>query len=152
MLDELRERLVPFGPRVEEAEVRDAETAIGLSFPRLMREVWTEIGAGRLTGHPHTILRPSEVARRYQSDRSDDRPGPWRWPFGLACIADLGCGITACLDLSTPEAPVWWFDPNLDGPVFDSYAPPWQSPLTLHDWLSEFAAGSSFKSHWHDVV
>lgn len=147
-IDRLRECTVQFGPAVESDEIAQAEGDIGFAFPDLLTTIWLEVGAVRLVGHPHSILRPSTSARRYLKDRRNQDREPWEWPEGLSCIADLGCGITACVDLAADRAPIWWFDPNLDGPVFDSHAAPWRSPLDLEEWIVEFAEGSTFAHHW----
>lgn len=146
-IERLARALAPTGPAVALDEIAEAEGIIGLPFPALLREAWLKVGAGGVVGYPHSLLRPSEAAREYLS-RRQLRRYDWEWPAGVVPIADLGCGITACTDASAAEGVMWWFDPSLDGPDPDSYAPPWRSPVDLAHWLDDFAAGADFVEHW----
>ena len=107
-IEPLRRALAPAGRPVNAAEVAEAEKVVGSALPPLLVEVWLNVGAGGLIGSPHRLLRPSETAREYQRRRESSYG--WNWPAGLLDIADLGCGIAACVDRYTTS--VWWFDPT----------------------------------------
>ncbi len=143
----LRAALTPMGPPITITQISESEMVVGSRFPEVLKVVWVTIGTGVLLDRPHHLLPPSQAAREYQQRRSRRGAG-WDWPAGLVPIAKLGCGITACVDTMATEAEVWWFDPNLDGLTPNGHAPPWRSQLDLHDWLVEFAAGSTFEDDW----
>ena len=148
LLDDVARRLSPFGPPVSPSEIDDAERRIECRFPTLLREVYLRVGAGSIAHHPHHLRRPSTVASNYVSYRRSDDTG-WQWPKSLLPIADWGCGIQACVLVTTDDAEVWWFDPNLDWPEPPEYmAPPWPTGMPLAEWMRAFINGEEFLEHW----
>ncbi len=125
-------------------QIEEAERTLGFKLPELLKAFYLQIGNGGygpgygIVGLPGgaTDDRRKNLLDLYAvySEPNPDDPH-WRWPARLLPVAHLGCAMYACLDCSTPEAPVVWFEPNphVDGePWTDSFIP--MAP-SMSDWI-----------------
>jgi hypothetical protein len=131
-------------------EISQAEAKLGFELPALLRDLYLQIGNGGfgpgyglvgLPGGAHDDTGKNLI-ELYSGFHSLDPDDPfWRWPDRLLPVAHLGCGMYACIDCTSPEAAVVWFEPNphSDGePWDDSFIP--LAPSMAH-WLERWLAG-----------
>ncbi len=108
---------------VSEAEIADAEAALGFRLPDLLRTVYLHVGNGGFgpgygligLGGGATSDGGQSAVEMYVSLRADvpaaDGTG---WPEGLLPICDWGCAIRSSIDCTHPDTPVVRHDPNME--------------------------------------
>ncbi len=137
-------------PPASEAQIAAAQKALGFWLPPLLQEIYTTIGNGGF-GPAYGLLGVAGGATQeyghncvelYEGFSKPDPADPhWEWPAQLLPIGHLGCGMFACIDCSSPEGPMVWFEPNphcRGEPWGDSFIP--LAP-SLRDWLEQWLAG-----------
>ena len=139
-------------------QIAEAQAALGFELPALLRELYLRVGNGGygpgyglvgIAGGASDDTGKSLVdlyAGFAASDPDDDH---WRWPSRLLPVAHLGCAMYACIDCSTAEGRVVWFEPNPHSsrePWDDSFIP--LAP-SMSDWLRSWLADEDlFESAW----
>ena len=130
--------------------IAEAQRSLGFELPGLLRELYLRVGnggfgpgygllgveGGASDGTGKTLV---EVYAALAAPDPDDRH--WRWPSRLLPVANLGCAMYACVDCSTAEERVVWFEPNPHSsgePWDDSFIP--LAPSMSH-WLRCWLAG-----------
>jgi SMI1 / KNR4 family (SUKH-1) len=132
--------------------IEAAEHALGFRLPVLLRRLYLEVGNGGFGpgygligvegGTPDVDSKAHDIVALYKAYSGSDPEDPlWRWEPGLLPVANLGCGMYACVACDTPHAPVIWFEPNahIDGvPWDDSLIPLAKS---TEEWLMGWLSG-----------
>jgi hypothetical protein len=102
-----------------------AQRALGLTLPESLREMYTDVGNGGF-GPDYGLIGLVGGARNedgndvvgqyrmYQTPDPDD--AEWSWPSGLLPVVNLGCAMYYCVDATSPEGKVIWFEPALIEP------------------------------------
>jgi hypothetical protein len=138
-------------PPVGAAEVDAAEERLGFVLPESLRQVYTHVGNGGF-GPAYGLLGllggavnedQLDCVSLYESFRMCDPDDPlWHWPESLLPVGHLGCAMYACVDCTTTEAAIVWFEPNPhdDGePWTESFIP--LAP-SLESWLTHWLDGT----------
>lgn len=137
-------------PPASPAQLADAERALGFALPNSMRELYLRVGNGGY-GPGYGLIGVADGAaddngkrlvELYASFAAADPDDPhWRWPPRLLPVAHLGCAMYVCIDCSTPEERVVWFEPNphADGEPWDDSFIPLAPSMTT--WLESWLAG-----------
>ncbi|MDH3754260.1 MAG: SMI1/KNR4 family protein [Acidimicrobiia bacterium] len=120
-----------------------AEAELGLRLPALLRAIYLEIangGIGPGTGllgvtggwTPHGSTLVEEYHHSVEGPWDD-----WKWPSKLLPVADLGDGVSACVDTSRAGCPVLeWDAGDLDWDAEGPQAPDLvEVAPTLAAWL-----------------
>lgn len=104
--DDVAQRLrditnVDTGIGTTEEEIREAESAIGMTFPPDFRWYlrdfgWARVGAWELFGTGHDVPAHLDLVRVIQSERTDMVP---TLPTTLLPVANDGAGNLLCLDV-----------------------------------------------------
>ncbi len=140
-------------PPVKEKAVRNAEESLGFPLPRLLRDLYLEVGNGGF-GPGYGIIglkkglvtdEGHSVVDRYHLDREGDPLCPrWIWPEKLIVICNWGCAMYSCLDCSRLEAPVIRFDPNgLDSERCEGWHDAfWIESGSFDIWLTSWLDGT----------
>jgi hypothetical protein len=131
-------------PVADEATLQAAEQTLGFRFPTLLRRLYLEIGNGGFGPGYGLIGVPSgatdggnSVVDLYQGySKPDPNDIHWKWKEALLPICHLGCAMYACIDCTTDEGAVVWFEPNphCEGESWDDSFIPIAS--SIEDWLS----------------
>jgi len=103
---------LPALPVASPAAMTSAEVAIGHPLPRLLRRLYTEVGNGGF-GPGYGLLG-------LEGGHSDDTGATaisarkeWEsLPPALLPICHWGCAIYSLVDCSSPDGPMWGWDPN----------------------------------------
>jgi hypothetical protein len=108
-------------PPVSAESVAKAEVAIGHKLPPLLARLYAEVGNGGF-GPDYGLLgidggagneRGHDALALYLAFREPDKSDPhWRWPANLLPLAHCGCAMFLCVDCSSPEGGIVWFEPN----------------------------------------
>ncbi|MFD1341405.1 SMI1/KNR4 family protein [Litorisediminicola beolgyonensis] len=130
-------------PPIAQDALDEIEATLGLTFPAILRSVWTELANGGFgpgygllgigpDGYPDDLGQTADT--RYRTDRAD--PG-FDWPEGLLPICHFGCAVYHCVDCRTGEMLIW--EPN----AWDDATPPatalYVSGIQLEDWFAAWA-------------
>ncbi|GGP81807.1 SMI1/KNR4 family protein [Streptomyces calvus] len=128
---------------VDAATLARAEAALGFPLPPLLAGLYLRIADGGF-GPAYGLLplldsapsgEPAAVPQ-YLANRAGGREDPdWPWPEGVLPISHWGCGMYACVDCRTPEAPVLLFEPNPGDPDLAWYLDAPGLTQWLHTWL-----------------
>ncbi|MFE3450287.1 SMI1/KNR4 family protein [Nonomuraea sp. NPDC059194] len=133
------------------AAVDEAERAMGLRLPPLLRRVYLEVANGGLgpgggiLGVPVTgTAQPADVVECHAAWNAG--PDPFV-PSGLVWLCDWGSAIWSLVDCRDPAGPMWLWDPM--GPYLSSDAVKSvdrtslvAQNMTLAEWLTEWLNGS----------
>ncbi|MEU5507253.1 SMI1/KNR4 family protein [Streptomyces fungicidicus] len=138
------------------ATLARAEAALGFALPPLLAELYLRIADGGF-GPEYGLLplldsepsgEPAAVAQ-YLANRESGREDPdWPWPEGVLPISHWGCGMYACVDCRSPQAPVLLFEPNGDDPAQAWFL---DSP-GLTDWLHAWLRGTGWYEEENEGV
>ncbi|MEW1634006.1 SMI1/KNR4 family protein [Streptomyces sp. NPDC093801] len=140
--DSLREHGRPLPTPLAEGEADRAERVLGFALPPLLAALYTGVGDGGF-GPEYGLLPLREAMAAYEAGRASDRG----WPEGVLPIADLGCGMSACVDCRSETAPVLLFEPNPGDPGLAWYH---HSP-SLARWLRDWLDGAGwFREEWDE--
>ncbi len=133
---------------VTSAQLAQAEAALGFTLPPLLKELYGFVGNGGfgpaygLLGIPGGATNEDgyDCVRLYLGLRTPTEGDPhWSWPEKLLPVGHLGCGMYACVDCSSPDGVVVWFEPNphVDGEPWDDAFVPLAPSLCawLEAWL-----------------
>jgi hypothetical protein len=125
---------------------QEAERAIGLPLPPLLRRLYLEVGNGGFgpgygleklsCDSEHTCLSMYRQAREDASRNWSSFPS-WLFP-----VCTWGCGIYSFIDCSSAEGPMWGWDPN-PGPW--DVAALFPQHLSLAEWLSRWVEGTFYQ-------
>jgi len=141
-------------PPVREESVREAERQLGFPFHQLLRSLLTGVAnggfgpgygllgleGGRLTDEGNT-----SIELYLALSRPDPEDPEWTWPAGLLPLCHWGCAIYSCVDCTTPEGQIIWFDPN----AYDSEETREMAFRAQGIGIVEFMVGwSQGKNHW----
>ncbi len=149
-------------PPVTASDVADAERSLGLPLPSLLVAIYTRIANGGfgpgygLIGLPGgaTDDRGLDTVNLYLDLCLPAEGDPhWSWPRHLLPVGHLGCGMYACVDCSTVDGAVVWFEPNphADGEPWDDAFIPLAPSLAV--WLENWLAGvDMFERAWNAAV
>lgn len=133
-------------------DIAEAQRALGFELPTLLKELYLQVGNGGygpgyglvgIAGGATDDMGKSLVALYAGFAASDPDDVHWRWPQRLLPVAHLGCAMYACIDCSTVEGRVVWFEPNphSDGERWDdsfiALAP------SMSQWLQSWLAGEN---------
>ncbi|AWW38155.1 hypothetical protein ADL00_38230 [Streptomyces sp. AS58] len=135
---------------VDPATLARAEAALGFRLPPLLADLYLRIADGGF-GPEYGLLplldsspadeRPAVV--QYLAHRDSGRKRPERpWPDGVLPISHWGCGMYACVDCRTPQAPVLLYEPSADDADHAWYV---DAP-SLATWLGSWIDGTG----WYD--
>ena len=119
--------------------VQEAERVIGLPFPPLLRRLYLEVGNGGFSPG-YGLLGLSYDSQytglsMYRRAR-EDASGSWSsFPPSLFPLCDWGCAIYSFVDCSSPEGPMWGWDPNPDPDGVEALYP---QHLGLAGWLGRW--------------
>jgi hypothetical protein len=130
--------------------IADAERELGFSLPVILKELYLQVGNGGF-GPGYGLLGLAGGAKDdtgkslvdlYASFAAPDPDDPhWRWPSRLLPVAHLGCAMYVCVDCSTSNNRVVWFEPNphSEGEPWDDSFIPLAPSLTawLRSWLAD---------------
>ena len=113
-------REAPFPP-VRAKSLTAVEAIVGHKLPPLLERLYSEVGNGGF-GPDYGLLgidggagneRGQDAISLYQTFRVPDERDPlWRWPPGLLPLVHCGCGMFLCVDCSSSDGKVVWFEPN----------------------------------------
>jgi hypothetical protein len=146
-------------PPVAAADVAEVERTLGLRLPPPLVAIYTRVANGGfgpaygLLGLPGgaTEERKLDAVGLYFHLRLPAEGDPlWSWPRHLLPVGHLGCGMYACVDCSTDDGAVVWFEPNphADGEPWDDAFIPLAPSLAM--WLENWLAGvDMFESAWN---
>lgn len=137
-----------YGP-VSDNDLAASENALGFSLPSFMRRLYGEVGNGGYgpgygligvdNGATDDGLSIVELYREFCTLTLDD--SAWLWPKYLIPICNLGCGMYACIDCSTADGAIIWFEPNPreQGESLERYLIPVAPTMSawLASWLRE---------------
>jgi hypothetical protein len=133
------------GEQLEEAEAR-----LGFAVPPSLRSLYESVGNGGF-GPSYGLLGliggakqedgcdAIEMLEAYQQRDNDDPL--WAWPDMLIPVVHLGCAMFFCVDASTSDGMVIWFEPNpheAGQPWTDSFLP---LNLTFEDLMTRWTEG-----------
>ena len=120
---------------LSESELRALEHRLGHALPPSVKELYSSIGNGGF-GPAYGLLGlhggmtqedGNDAFAQYQLCRRTDAQDPhWRWPEGLLPLVHLGCAMFFCVDCTTPDGSIVWFEPNphvAGEPWTDSFIP-----------------------------
>ncbi|MFJ6571521.1 SMI1/KNR4 family protein [Streptomyces sp. NPDC091292] len=139
---------------VDAESVARAEAALGFPLPPLLAALYLRIGDGGF-GPEYGLLPLLEgfpagempAVAQYLDHRKDARDDPsWPWPEGLLPISHWGCGMYACVDCLSEDAPVLLFEPNADEADHAWYL---DAP-SLADWLRTWLDGAGWYEEAND--
>lgn len=112
------------------AAVAEAEAQTGFPFPPLLRRLYLEVGDGGF-GPGAGLYGISSVRIAGEG---------WSFlPSGVVLICEWGCAISSLIDCSSPEGPMWGFDPNPGPQGRDALFP---EGLTFAAWLDRWLNGT----------
>jgi hypothetical protein len=146
----LVERLPPLTAAPASA-IADAESGLGYPFPALLRRLYAELGNGGF-GPGYGLLGLAGGHTDGGKTALAVKKGWKALPPALLPICTWGCGIYSFLDCSTPDGPMWAWDPNpvssdeLDSALF-------AQDTTFSAWLGRWTEGLLFQpTLTHDPV
>lgn len=139
-------------------QIVDAQRALGFELPVLLKELYLQVGNGGY-GPGYGLIGIAGGAQDYTGKSLVDlykgfaAPDPddvhWQWPSRLLPVVNLGCGMYACIDVSSAEGRVVWFAPDAR---YDEES--WDDAFlslasSTADWLRSWLAGEDlFESAW----
>ncbi|WP_405979212.1 SMI1/KNR4 family protein [Streptomyces sp. NBC_00158] len=125
-----------------DGEAERAAQALGFALPPLLTALYTRIGDGGF-GPEYGLLPLRQAIAEYEAGRASD----WGWPEGVLPIADLGCGMSACVDCRSDTARILLFEPNPGERDLAWYL---KSP-SLAGWLRDWLDGTGwFREEWDE--
>lgn len=133
--DSAREHGEALPAPLADAELERAARSLGFALPPLLAALYTRIGDGGF-GPEYGLLPLRQVIAEYEAGRASD----WGWPEGVLPIADLGCGMYACVDCRSETAQMLLFEPNPGERELAWYR---KSP-SLADWLRDWLDGAGW--------
>ncbi|RST01299.1 SMI1/KNR4 family protein [Streptomyces sp. WAC07149] len=140
--DSARERGKPLPAPLRDGEAERAEQALGFALPPLLAALYTRIGDGGF-GPEYGLLPLRQAIAEYEGGRASD----WGWPEGVLPIADLGCGMSACVDCRSEDARILLFEPNPGDRDLAWYL---KSP-SLAGWLRAWLDSTGwFREEWDE--
>ena len=108
-------------PSLSEGEIADAEKRLGYKLPGSLRSLYAHVGNGGY-GPSYGLLGLVGGAKQedgcdavamFESYRAPDETDPlWGWPEKLLPVVHLGCAMFFCVDATTDDGMVVWFEPN----------------------------------------
>ena len=135
----LLEALPALEPAPVEA-VDDAEQAMGLQLPSLLRRLYLEVANGGF-GPDDGIMGVyggaiGEVGNLVETNLSllDDPGYRDEVPDGLMWFHDWGCAIASLIDCNTPDGRIWHWDPNVENNE-QTLKP---RTMSLSDWFTHW--------------
>jgi hypothetical protein len=133
-------------------QIAATERRLGHRLPPVLAEAYAMIGNGGwgpgygllgLEGGVEGDPGDGTSIDLYEVFRGEDPEDPaWHWPEGLLPICDWGCAIRTCVDCTTPDGPVWTFDPNVDrepGDPMERYFA--QTHASVAGWFEDWVNG-----------
>lgn len=125
----------PLPAPLEAGALSRDEGILRFALPPLLAGLHTRIADGGF-GPEYGLLPLRESVAKYEAMRASG----WRWPAGVLPIAQLGCGMYACVDCHSAEAQVLLFDPNSGDPDLAWYV---DTP-SLAGWLRGWLDGTAW--------
>jgi hypothetical protein len=155
--DDTQNPVKPFRPESVKL-VASIEKSLRFRLPKLLRQIYTEVGNGGLGPHygflglkrGATCEGEKSVVSLYQEMRSLKTENRiWNWPAKLLPFCCCGCGMWICLDCTDKRLRLFIFDPNnLDeegegdeGRVNWANAF-WDMGLSFSGWLDRWLEGN----------
>jgi len=127
-------------------DVLECERSLEFSLPELLRRLYVEIGNGGFgPGYGFFPIPTIETSRAptllslYQELKRPAASPGWEWPTGLLMICDWGCLIRSCVDVLSPDLPIF------TATEYGVHT----SKRTLETWLSGWAAHVDL---WEELV
>ncbi|MEV7544428.1 SMI1/KNR4 family protein [Streptomyces sp. NPDC089915] len=133
--DSVRDHGKPLPVPLGAGEGDRAAHRLGFALPPLLAALYTRVGDGGF-GPEYGLLPLRQAMAEYEAGRASD----WGWPEGVLPIADLGCGMYACVDCRSESAGVLLFEPNPGDPGLAWYH---LSPSLGH-WLRDWLDGTGW--------
>lgn len=143
------------GTPATEENIRHSENMIGITFPKILRDLYSEVANGGI-GPGYQILgvkgghlseEGDTISDLYLALSDSDPHDPlWQWPVGVVPFCHWGDAIYSCFDASKNGNPVVWFDPNLremGEPMQQQFAPHRES---LESWFRGWLEGQDLWS------
>jgi hypothetical protein len=147
-------------PPLGEQAIALAESRIGCRLPAALRNLYLNVGNGGF-GPAYGLLGLIGGAKNedgldaldaYEQFRQPDSGDPqWRWPTALLPVGHLGCAMFACVDCSSSDGALIWFEPNpheRGEPWDDAFVP---LNISIESWLARWLEGSEddlFEAAW----
>ncbi|MEM7246897.1 MAG: SMI1/KNR4 family protein [Acidobacteriota bacterium] len=137
-------------PPLSERELATAQQRLGFELPSDLAQLYTQVANGGF-GPSHGLLGlmggptnedDDDVVTLYESFREPDPDDAhWSWPERLLPVGHLGCGMFCCVDCTTREGQVTWFEPNphVDGESWDDAFVPFAE--STRAWLEAWLDG-----------
>ena len=130
--DESDEAFSTSTPPVRLAAVEALEKQFCHRLPSSVTELYTTVANGGF-GPSYGLMRLDEAKALYDKLRAPDANDPhWRWPEAVLPLISLGCGMYFCVDCSSADAKVIWFEPN--------------PHVAGESWSESFASGPPFET------
>ena len=108
-------------PPVGDGVVQIAEQNLGYPLPEILRTLFTTVANGGfgpgygvigIQGGHLTDEGDSSIDLYTIFSEADPEDPNWKWPPGLLPLCHWGCAIYSCVDCSTHDGQIVWFDPN----------------------------------------
>jgi hypothetical protein len=141
-------------PPVSNSVIQKAEDDLGHPLPDILRSLFSFVANGGfgpgygiigLEGGYPTDEGVSSVELYTTFSRPDPDDPYWKWPAGLLPLCHWGCAIYSCVDCSTPDGQIVWFDPNAHD-LDETWAMAFRKQsLGLVEFLLSWANG---QDHW----
>ena len=135
-----------------EQEISEAERRLGFALPSVLTTLYARVANGGF-GFAYGLLGLVGGARQedgndaitmYEQFRQRDPNDPhWQWPKKLLPVVHLGCAMFFCVDCSSDDGMVIWFEPNPhenNKPWDDAFFP---LGRTFGDLMSGWTGGES---------
>lgn len=147
-------------PPVDVEQLAVAEKALGFRLPPLLADIYTHVGNGGfgpaygllgLPGGAEDDLRRDAVRLYLEFRRPDADDVHWKWPERLLPVGHLGCAMYACVDCSSDDGAIVWFEPNPH-----ENGTPWDDSFialapSLHEWLVQWLEGVDMFARFADA-
>jgi hypothetical protein len=139
-------------PPFTEGTIAAIEERFGYPLPPAVRALYTRLANGGF-GPAYGLLGlrggprqedGADALDQYESYRRRGVGPDGQWPGGLLPIVHLGCAMFFCVDCTTPEGNMVWFEPNAHDWVSGSWTQCFiPLPMTFEQLMRAWVAGTT---------